>query len=160
MNMVMKKKLKNYKIINNSMKYITILVFLIFSLATNAFAEWEKKDYVTYFGTTDQTITCAWDAVENAEGYQVELYHVERDSITRVASEGLTDTQIVLSLPRSGHFVPRIRACADYPACETYSEWSESTNSEVASVDGQPRAWWIYGYVAPPGPIIIGIGGN
>lgn len=140
------------------MKHITVFILTLLLTSSIAFAEWEKKDYVTYFGTTDKSITCAWDAVENAQGYQVELYHVERDSITRIASEGLTDTQIEINLPRSGHFVARIRACEDYPTCENYSEWSESINPEVATVDGEARGWWIYGHVAPPGPIIIGIG--
>jgi hypothetical protein len=161
MKMVMKLKLKNYKNINNSMKTIIISIVIFFLLMTsNVYAEWVKKDYVTYFGTTDQSITVKWDAVDNAQGYQLELYHVERDSITKVASEGLTTTQLELTLPRSGHFIPRVRACSDYPACETHSEWSESINSEVAIVDGEARSWWIYGYVAPPGQIIIGIGGR
>jgi hypothetical protein len=139
------------------MKHIIILLFILL-ISNSAFGEWEKKDYITYLGTTDQSITVGWDAVENVEGYQIEVYHVERDSITRVASEGLTETQIEFNLPRSGHFIARVRACVDYPTCETAGEWSESTNSDVATVDGEARSWWIYGYVAPPGQIIIGIG--
>jgi hypothetical protein len=37
-----------------------------------------------------------------------------------------------------------------------YSEWAESTDPAVASVNGQPRAWWIFTWIAPTGPIIIG----
>ena len=34
-------------------------------------------------------------------------------------------------------------------------QWSISTDLNVSKVDGNPRAWWVYGYIAPPGPIVI-----
>jgi len=34
------------------------------------------------------------------------------------------------------------------------STWSKSTTHGV--VDGADRGWWIYGYIAKPGPIVIG----
>ena len=69
------------------MKNIFVILLLLLLTSFDAFAAWEIKDLVTYFGTTDQTITCKWDPVTNATGYQVELLHVERDSITRVDSD-------------------------------------------------------------------------
>lgn len=130
-------------------KGYVLLVFIFLLVAFNVSADWEKKDYVTYFGTTDKTITCTWDSSTGATSYQVELLHVERDATTIVAVENLVATQITFSLPRSGHFVARIRACPD--DLEQCSGWSESVDPLVSSVDGQSRAWWIYGYVAPPG---------
>lgn len=132
---------------------VPTVCFLLFIFITPSNAAWEKKDVVTYFGTTDQTVTVMWDPVDNATYYEVELHHVERDSITRVGSDTLVDNNITFSLPRSGHFVPRVRACSD--SIDSCSDWTLSTNSERASVDDQPRAWWLYGYIAPPGQIII-----
>ena len=35
------------------------------------------------------------------------------------------------------------------------SEWINSTMEAFSQVDCKPRAWWVYGHVAAPGPIVI-----
>jgi len=35
------------------------------------------------------------------------------------------------------------------------SEWVNSTMEAFSQVDCKPRAWWLYGHVAAPGPIVI-----
>ena len=139
----------------NRVTMFIMIVFLMFFSYSVAFS-WEKKDYVTYFDTTDNPVTCAWSAVEGAAGYQVQLLHVERDSTTIVSREALTDRRDTFLLQRSGHFIVKVRACKyDFNTCEVHSEWTESINSERSRVDDQPRAWWLYGYIAPPGEITI-----
>ena len=104
----------------------------------------EAKDYVTYFGTTDKEISVSWDPNDPApERYEVSLKNIERDTMTPIWSGPLPPA--IIKLPHSGHFVPMIRACQE----EQCGGWAESTNIEVARVDGQPRAWWLYGYIAP-----------
>lgn len=159
----MKMEMKLSKNINNSMKKLIIIFLLTLFLSLNVFAQedvttsgWEKKDYVTYFGTTDKSITCKWSLVDNANGYQVEVLHVERNSITKIIEEDSTDNTVEINFPRSGHYIIRVRACGDFPTCENASTWAESTDPNIADVDGQPKGWWVYGYVAPAGQITIG----
>ena len=109
-------------------------------------------DYVTYYGETGQKIQMSWDSVANATRYEVRLYNQERGVIVELDENTTPGLSITFELPYSGHFVGQVRACNDeaMPIC---SEWSLSTNPEVASVNGENRAWWLYGYVAPPGGI-------
>lgn len=133
----------------------TMLFVLLFSV--NAIA-WEKKDYVTYFGTTDQQIKFAWNTSVGATDktvYEVKLFNVEKDTEVLIANGKTQDTDITISLPRTGHYILRIRACSDNTADKKCSEWVESINPEFATVDGSPRAWWVYGHIASPGTIII-----
>ena len=36
------------------------------------------------------------------------------------------------------------------------STWTISDSGINTTVDGEPRAWWVYSYIASPGSIIIG----
>jgi hypothetical protein len=140
-------------------KKIISTVFL-FTLLFNSFVNaelsvlipnWEKKDYVTYYGTSDHTITVAWGASPGAAYYELEILHVERNTKTSIASgHSLTATQKTFSLPRTGHYIVSVRACDS-----NLSNCSEWTSSLDGIVDGVKRAWWIYAYVAPPGPIVV-----
>ena len=139
-------------------RIISIISFLILVLSSLSFAElsviipnWEKKDYVTYYGTSDHTITVAWDPSPGATYYELEILNVERNIKTPIASgSSLTATQKTFSLPRTGHYIVSVRACdASLSNCSVWISSLEGT------VDGAKRSWWIYAYVAPPGPIVI-----
>lgn len=129
---------------------LLVVITAILAWAAIAIA-YEAKDYVTYFGTTNGQLTVSWDAQEVATHYEVVLYHVER-KVEVPAASGRTETNsIIFKVPRSGHFIARIRAC-DAKGC---SDWVESTDATYCLVDGKPRGWWIYGHVASPGTIDI-----
>ena len=134
------------------------IVFVLFTVCA-AFAleavDLESVDYVTYFLTTDKSVVVSWDGQSAATYYEVRLYHVEREA-EEPAGSGRTETNsITFQLPRSGHFIAKVRACIDESNC---SAWSESIDADVATVNGLPRAWWLYGHVAVPGGIIMNEG--
>jgi hypothetical protein len=141
------------------LKKIIFMGFL-FTLLLSSFASaelsvlipnWEKKDYVTYYGTTNHTITVAWDASPGASYYELEILNIERNTKTTIASgNNLTTTQKTFTFPRTGHYIVSVRACDG--AVSNCSTWISSLEG---TVDGAKRAWWVYAYVAPPGPIVI-----
>ena len=128
------------------------MVLWLILLSVNAFA-WDGLDYVTFFGTTDKTITVGWTVSDGAEKYELRLYNHERDVFEDIGET--TAVEYTFQLPRSGHYTAQVRAlCLNDAGTEWLtSTWSESTNAEVAMVNDNPRAWWIYGFVAPPGNI-------
>lgn len=109
-------------------------------------------DYATYYGETGQEIQMAWDHVTNAAYYEVQLFNMERGVIVDLENPKTPGLSMIFKLPYSGHFVAQVRACNDDndDLEKPCSEWSLSTNPEVATVDGTPRAWWLYGHVAEP----------
>jgi hypothetical protein len=74
------------------------------------------------------------------------LYHVERETEEMITPEaGVAENRFKFKLPRSGHFVAKVRACEE----KLCGEFAESTDPAVASVDGESRGWWVYGHLAP-----------
>jgi len=131
------------------MQIFRMVLFLILFLHAFCVASaMQVFDYVTYYMTTDQMVTAAWDASEGAEKYEIRLYCHERNEHLPIGET--TECQITFQLPRSGHYIAQVRALCTGGG----SDWAESTNIEHAAVNGQPRAWWLYGYLDPPGPII------
>jgi len=127
------------------------LVLLILLQCSFAFADPSiGVDNYTYFGTTAEPAVLQWKASNGAVGYELRAYLHEQQIYIWIGST--TELTFTYQLPKSGHYTFMVRAVG---AGDEFSTWSESTNPEVALVDEQPRAWWRYGYVAPPGPIII-----
>lgn len=134
------------------LKTSLVSVLLLLSVFVSS-SDWSKSDIVTYYNTTDKPIKCAWDAVPEATGYEARLFHLERNVEVTLPNGKTTSTEIIFKLPRTGHFVFKVRACVNnYELC---SDWCEASNPDCGLVDGQRRGWWIYGFVAPPGPITI-----
>ena len=104
----------------------------------------------TYFGTTAEPVTLQWIVSSGAVGYELRAYHHEQQIYIWMGST--TELTFTYQLPKSGHYTFMVRAVG---TGDKFSTWSESTDPVVAIVDGQPRAWWSYGYVAPPGQIVI-----
>lgn len=117
-------------------------------------ADWTitNKDAYLYWGTTDKPLKVAWDAQPGNE-FVFNLYHYEsQEEVARGRTE--VDT-VTFMLPRTGHYHARVCA-VDNPGDPVIEELcSLSIDSERATVNGQPRAWWVYGAVAPPGEIIF-----
>lgn len=112
-------------------------------------------DYVTYTGTTDKSFKVSWDAQTAADYYVVWLNNMEREE--RIELGRPTTNEFEFQVPRSGHWVAEIQACQTVTdGDDTCSESSLSSNSEVAIVNGENKAWWIYGYLAKPGDINLG----
>jgi len=106
------------------------------------------RDGVEYVKTDD--ITFAWDGDPAATRYEVIATWIDPTNEFEYDLGETTETQIIISRPRTGHFMFKVRACNT-----TCSEWSESTDPTVATVDGQPKGWWVFWKVPPPtGPVI------
>lgn len=127
----------------------------------------EQMDLVLYLEHTGKNITCEWDDTNNnIADYEVRLYSFERKTYVALGRTELNT--ITFQMMKSGHYIAEIRACyKDDPSCidgcppddpdcvECCSEWVQSSDPAYAAVDGVARGWWLYGYLAPPGPIGI-----
>jgi hypothetical protein len=106
-------------------------------------------DYTTIYGFTGEDITLEWDAALGATEYVVELEHFQRNEI--VFTINTTSLSTIFVLPRTGHYIARVKALN----ANGESQWAVSTDPTYGVVNNIAQAWWIYGFVAPPGPIII-----
>jgi hypothetical protein len=113
-------------------------------------AAWEMKDLACYFYTTDSSITVVWNPDSNSDSYELRLKHYERDIYVDAGST--VNTEHTFYLPRSGHWTLEIRGINPY----NEGPWSLSTDPLYGMVGDQARGWWLYGYLSPVGPIIIG----
>jgi hypothetical protein len=109
----------------------------------------------TYFETTGQSITVAWDAVTNATKYIWRVKSIEREKY--IAIEGKTEhettaTRFTFSIPFMGHFVAEVKAVDDGG---NESTWAKSDRDANATVEGENQGWWVYGTLAPVGDIVI-----
>ena len=129
-------------------KFLLIIILSIALFATPAFP-WETLDYVTHYGYTSETLRVRWNAGDGATSYEYRLYHVERKVYGDVVET--TALQAAVQRPRTGPYIVEVRSKNEHG----YSVWIQSTDVEKSTVGGQPRAWWVYGCVAPPGPITI-----
>jgi len=139
--------------------WICILVLLVFSFQAHAQLTTigPKIDAMTYWGTTVEQATIAWDVSAGATKYEWEAFHPETSMV--ILTGNTAATTITITLPKAGHFVIRLRACkpsADPAGPDVCSEWIDTLNVDYAQVDGQSKAWWIYRVLAPPGDIEFG----
>jgi len=120
---------------------------LISSTDVFSFAKWTGTEYMV----NEDTITIAWDGTPDANHYEVKAIWIDPTNHFEYDLGSITDTQMVITRPRTGHLVFAVRAC-NGSKC---SEWSESIDIEKAMVDGEPGAWRVYWKVPPPSGIII-----
>lgn len=101
--------------------------------------------WTMHVDTSDKTITVAWDAntEPDLKEYEIVFYNLERE--TWFAQAKTTQTQITVTL-KTGHYIAFVRAV---DTSDNKSDWTSS------HVGGSPGPWWIYRYLAPPGPIVI-----
>ncbi len=113
-----------------------------------------------FFGTTDNSIEMAWDEVlcsscgECEINYEIVLHHVEQDSITPIVITSNLSHEF--KLPRSGHFIFKIRAInikLDSSDLNYASDWTFSTDPTTSKVNDEMNGWWFYGHIAKPGVI-------
>ena len=128
------------------MRYL-ILIFLI-SFAVSA----EMTCFIGAEYTTDGAVTCAWDASETAEFYELRVQWIDVTPAVIYNIDRTSLLELEVNLPRSGHFEFHVRAgkWSETEQAEVYSTWSESTNIECATVDGEPMAWRVCKKLATP----------
>lgn len=150
-------------------KPFLLLIFLLFSL--NVYA-WEEMDYYLYYGTTAESTTVAWadprvttpadtndDYDPLTDHFEISIYNKERN-IERVIVDNIPGDvfQYTFKLPQTGHWITKIRgvrhSIVDGVEENTVTGWSESINATVAEVNGLPKAWWLFAWIAPAGPIV------
>ena len=143
--------------------YKSLLVGLLMLFPTLLFGG-EVYDVVTYWDFTEKYETVAWDPVQDnpdteevesaAEYYNIKMLHIEQNVELARGRVDHPGTQAALVFPRSGHYKVMVNACNhDSEGVEQCSDWAESTNSQYATVDGQPKGWWVYRHISPPGPL-------
>lgn len=144
-------------LIKNSLKLLCLVIACILVMLTSMAwlaygGDFIPYDYTTYFGATDHSVTVSWDAnVPSPDRYEVDIFNIERGTIEKAGTGTTTTTSITFKLPFSGHFVAKVRACQG----DRCGDWTESTDSDKALVNGVHKGWWLYGHVAPAGPITI-----
>jgi hypothetical protein len=152
-------------------KYIIIFFLIFLMVGSNSFA-WEKLDYVTYSGYTGEEVTIGWtnpctdlNTCTIPDEYEYEFYN--KDMNVTLIKGTTSDTQVTVTLTRTGHYIPKVRSkkneCVhedpndlNSPMIACYSEWAESIDPQYAIVDDESRSWWIFTWVSPPGDVVIG----
>ena len=129
-------------------KFICLILTFVILLSGIAFANWEVKDLITYFGYTSKQVTIQWDGSVLATSYEVRLKSVERNAYEPPLTT--TTAEITFGLPRTGHYTVEVKAINEHGE----SAW-RSTEDLTAYSDVQYKPFWIYGYPEPVGPIII-----
>lgn len=105
---------------------------------------WNEALYVS-----NESVTAAWDPSENATKYEAQAVWQGVSGDKQVFLLGqTTETQIVVSRPRTGAFEFQVRAGN---AVGEWSAWSKSTDPAVAVVDGVARGWRIMFELPAPG---------
>ena len=145
------------------------LLLLLFSVNAHA---WEEIDLYLYYGFTGKDVIVAWDdpkistPADTSDDYNVDtdvfeflLYNKDRDT-TVVLTESIPGNVFTYTfqLPQTGHWTPKVRVVRAYIDAEGVevierSDWTISNDPIRASVNGDPRGWWLFGWIEPVGPI-------
>jgi len=151
--------------------FLILLIILLFSL--NASAQWEEIDLYLYYGDTSKDVTVAWgnpkittpeditdDYNVDTDVFQISMHNKERDIEVLISDTIPGDVFThTFKLPKTGHWTPKIRVVrttTDSEGIEIVetTAWVLSSNAEIAEVNGILRGWWLFGWLAPTGPII------
>jgi hypothetical protein len=125
---------------------VSVAIFFV----SAASAEFAIHEYVTYAGYTGQEVTVEWDFTGEAT-FEVELYHMELEEHIPLTTDPITTKSHTFTLPRSGHYSVGVRAIKN----GVPGPWAGSIFDEDAEYNGEPRAWWLFGSIAPTGGITI-----
>ena len=122
-----------------------VLLTFAFTIAIGDHVPWE-----TYWLRSGSTHTFQWDVSDGATKYKWENYSPVREAV--MARGETTQNQATVTI-LTGHNVFNVAACGDVNGEEQCSEFSVSTDSNVATVDAQAKGWWVFGVIGAPGPI-------
>jgi hypothetical protein len=145
--------------LNNMKKLLIFVLFILFLLPINSHAltadGFEGADHYTYYGTTADDITLAWDEPTGydvlKDDFEVVLYNPERNiTIPLIITPEL---QVTFKTSKTGHWIVKLRTRKYDGTKYEYSVWAVSTDPTVAKVNDVPRGWWIFTWIASTGPI-------
>jgi len=152
------------------MKKLLLLFFILFiSLSLPIYSHaldadgFEGIDHYTYYGTTADEITVAWDLPTGhdvlTDDFEIVLVNPERNIEIPLAI--IPETVITFKTSKTGHWIVKMRTRGWDAATETheYSVWIISTDPVYARVDGVARGWWIFTSIASTGPIELDLMG-
>lgn len=106
------------------------------------------------------SVTFAWDSQGTQNYFDVRGLWTDPTTSKEYSFGPTTATELIVERPRSGHFELQVRACNDSgtpgdKGDDTCSDWSRSTDSNVATVNGQPKAWRVFFKLPAPTGVII-----
>jgi hypothetical protein len=120
------------------------------------------KDYYTWYGTTADNVTVSWDQpsdYKTGDTFEIQLKNPERNITVNIPDA--TTFSKIFKCPRTGHWIVYVRTKRIVSGQPQYSNWVNSTDPIIATVNGQPRAWWLFTWIAGTGPIMdLGKGDN
>jgi len=126
----------------------------------------------TFYGAAANVYKLGWRDANTPPGdfYEVRTTWLERPSYTkterfspteanRKLDDSTTPSQWVMSrelrFVGAGHFHYDIRICFLTSGNEaSCSIWTSSLDPQYAQVNGQPRGWWVYGYLTKPTKVV------
>ena len=118
------------------------IAFIIAFVALGAVEKtWDGRMYVA-----SESLTMAWDTSDGATRYEVQAVDIDHALAPVYDLGSTTELSMVLTQERTGHYMYRVRACND-AGC---SDWAESTNTQYATINGQPGQWRVYWKVPTP----------
>jgi len=150
------------------MKKFLVTLVLLLSLFVTPTVALEATGNVTwpyYVHLSRGPVTLAWDAVEEAEFYEIRWQWVDSQGVKHEypTLTNVTGTSLVVDRPRGGFFVFWIRSVKVVSGVnpddglpwanlgeEISSEWVASTDPNHATVNGEPQGWVVYFEVPPP----------
>lgn len=107
-------------------------------------------DAHTYWATSGSSFTVAWDKVENTNLTEYQWEAIQPEKNFAVLARGTVpqrdNPQFTVQLNKAGHYIFQVRSCS----ADECSDWTLSTDSASAEVNGNPKSWMIYLYLAPP----------
>jgi hypothetical protein len=137
---------------------VMIVFFLLFlSMSKLHAAGFSGKDYYTWYGTTADNVTVGWDApagYQTSDSFEVQIKNPERNIVVNIP--GTTELTKVFKCPKTGHWTVHVRTKRIVNNQPQFSSWADSTDPSAATVDSQPRGWWLFTWLAGTGSINIG----
>lgn len=134
----------------------TILAILIIPISLAFAAGFVGKDYYTWYGTTADDVTVAWDhpGFQTGDTFEIQIRNPERNTIVNIPSTSTLNK--IFKCPKTGHWIVSVRAKRIVSDQPQYSAWVDSTDPAVSLVNGQPKGWWLFVWIAGTGEINIG----
>lgn len=100
-------------------------------------------DAYTYWVEPNTVKEFDWAPVQDAEGYEIYVYCLER-SKSYLVGRTVTYPTHKIRFQTPGHYVLYARAFVTRDGTRVWGEWKNSLEADCGIVNGQPRPWVIY----------------
>lgn len=140
---------------------LAVLLLLGLTVMARAYDEsniWDEQDVYANFFCSDPSFLLTWAANPDADGYDVEILHIDEDPIRILQSFDVPVPQLDLPKPATGNFHVAVRV-RPYKAKGTSQEllgaWCYSTDKNCSVVWSSPtinapQGWIVYWRIAAP----------